>query len=99
MSEVTQECRPFSHSAYFLAGPEQDSSGGPTTVNSDTFRMPARRLATVATATALVAGPAALAGAGTAHATADHGRASAVVLRTGLDVSLLNKTVTVPLAV
>ncbi|MEU2619026.1 SCO1860 family LAETG-anchored protein [Streptomyces sp. NPDC007157] len=68
-------------------------------MNSDTFRMPARRLATVATATALVAGPAALAGAGAAHATTDQGRASAVVLRTGLDVSLLNKTVNVPLAV
>lgn len=61
--------------------------------------MAARRLATVATATALAAGPAVLAGAGSAHATTDHGRASAVVLRTGLDVSLLNKTVNVPLAV
>ncbi|MER6082734.1 SCO1860 family LAETG-anchored protein [Streptomyces sp. NPDC001833] len=68
-------------------------------MNSDTFRMPARRLATFATATALAAGPAALAGAGTAHATTGHGRASAVVLRTGLDVSLLSKTVNVPLAV
>ncbi|MFI1069742.1 SCO1860 family LAETG-anchored protein [Streptomyces puniciscabiei] len=67
-------------------------------MNSNNFRMPARRLATVATATALAAGPAAL-GAGAAHATTDHGRASAVVLRTGLDVSLLNKTVDVPLAV
>jgi LPXTG-motif cell wall-anchored protein len=61
--------------------------------------MPVRRLATIATATALVAGPAALAGAGAAHASAGHGRASAVVLRTGLDVSLLDKTVNVPLAV
>ncbi|MGW4906528.1 SCO1860 family LAETG-anchored protein [Streptomyces sp. NPDC004270] len=68
-------------------------------MNSDTFRMPARRLATLATATALAAGPAALAGAGTAHATTDQGRASAVVLRTGLDVSLLDKTVNVRLAV
>lgn len=68
-------------------------------MNSYTFRMPARRLATAATAAALAAGPAALAGAGTAHATTDQGRASAVVLRTGLDVSLLNKTVNVPLAV
>ncbi|WP_089100835.1 SCO1860 family LAETG-anchored protein [Streptomyces hyaluromycini] len=68
-------------------------------MNSDTFRMPARRLATFATAAALAAGPAALAGAGTAHATTDHGRASAVVLRTGLRVSLLDKTVNVPLAV
>ncbi|WP_395572674.1 SCO1860 family LAETG-anchored protein [Streptomyces sp. BK79] len=68
-------------------------------MNGNTFRMPARRLVTVAAATALTAGPAALAGAGTAHATGDHGRASATVLRTGLDVSLLNKTVNVPLAV
>ena len=68
-------------------------------MNGKNFRMPARRLATVATATALAAGPAVLAGAGSAHATGDEGRASAVVLRTGLDVSLLNKTVNVPLAV
>ncbi|MGW1808693.1 SCO1860 family LAETG-anchored protein [Streptomyces sp. NPDC002078] len=67
-------------------------------MNSNNFRMPARRLAAVATVTALAAAPAAL-GAGAAHATGDHGRASAVVLRTGLDVSLLNKTVDVPLAV
>ncbi|CAL9620914.1 SCO1860 family LAETG-anchored protein [Streptomyces sp. enrichment culture] len=68
-------------------------------MNGNTFRMPARRLATVAAATALAAGPATLAGAGSAHATGDHGRASATVLRTGLDVSLLDKTVNVPLAV
>lgn len=68
-------------------------------MNGKNFRMPARRLATIATATALAAGPAVLAGAGSAHATGDEGRASAVVLRTGLDVSLLNKTVNVPLAV
>lgn len=67
-------------------------------MNGTNFRMPARRLATVATATALAAGPAALAGAASAHATPDQGRASAVVLRTGLDVSLLDKTVNVPLA-
>ncbi|MER5548772.1 SCO1860 family LAETG-anchored protein [Streptomyces sp. NPDC002589] len=67
-------------------------------MNSNDFRMPARRLATALTVTALAAGPAVL-GAGAAHATADHGRASAVVLRTGLDVSLLNKSVDVPLAV
>jgi LPXTG-motif cell wall-anchored protein len=73
--------------------------GGPTTLNSNNFSMPARRLAAVATATVLAAGPAALAGASAAHATTDHGRAGAVVLRTGLDVSLLNKTVNVPLAV
>ena len=68
-------------------------------MNGNSFRMPARRLATVATATALTAGPAVLALAGPAHATGDEGRASAVVLRTGLDVNLLNKTVNVPLAV
>ncbi|WP_327694011.1 SCO1860 family LAETG-anchored protein [Streptomyces sp. NBC_00459] len=64
-------------------------------MNATNFRMPARRLATVAAATALVAaGPAAL-----VHATEDQGRASAVVLRTGLNVSLLNKSVNVPLTV
>lgn len=68
-------------------------------MNSTSFRMPARRLATVATATALAAGPVALTGVSPAHATGDHGRASAVVLRTGLDVSLLNKSVDAPLAV
>ncbi|WBO67149.1 SCO1860 family LAETG-anchored protein [Streptomyces camelliae] len=67
-------------------------------MNSNDFRMPARRLAALATVTALTAVPVVL-GAGAAHATGDHGRATAVVLRTGLDVSLLNKTVDVPLAV
>ncbi len=68
-------------------------------LNSTNYRMPARRFAVTAAATVLAAGPTALAGAGSAHATTDQGRASAVVLRTGLDVSLLNKTVNVPLAV
>ncbi|MGW7273532.1 SCO1860 family LAETG-anchored protein [Streptomyces sp. NPDC054864] len=72
-------------------------------MNSNAFRLPARRLGVIATATVLVAGPAALATAGTASATGgdsgDKGRASAVVLRTGLDVSLLNKTLNVPLKV
>ncbi|MEU0787855.1 SCO1860 family LAETG-anchored protein [Streptomyces sp. NPDC006173] len=68
-------------------------------MNSINYRMPARRFAVTAAATVLAAGPTALAGAGSAHATTDQGRASAVVLRTGLDVSLLNKTVNVPLAV
>ncbi|MFI2762458.1 SCO1860 family LAETG-anchored protein [Streptomyces echinatus] len=67
-------------------------------MNSNNFRMPARRLAALATVTALTAAPVVL-GAGAAHATGAHGRASAVVLRTGLDVSLLDKTVNVPLAV
>ncbi|UNM14353.1 LPXTG cell wall anchor domain-containing protein [Streptomyces formicae] len=59
--------------------------------------MPARRSAAAAAAAALaVGGPVAF--AAPAHATGGaDGRASAVVLRTGLDVSLLNKTVNVPL--
>ncbi|MEV0322191.1 SCO1860 family LAETG-anchored protein [Streptomyces sp. NPDC050658] len=72
-------------------------------MNSNAFRLPARRLGAIATATALVAGPAALATAGPASATGGDedrgGRANAVVLRTGLDVSLLNKTLNVPLKV
>ncbi|MFJ8009801.1 SCO1860 family LAETG-anchored protein [Streptomyces fagopyri] len=68
-------------------------------MNTDYFRMPARRFTATAAATVLAAGPVVLAGAGSAHATGSQGRASAVVLRTGLDVSLLNKTVNVPLAV
>lgn len=69
-------------------------------MNSNTFRLPARRLGVIATATVLVAGPAALATAAPAAATGgDKGRANAVVLRTGLDVSLLNKTLNVPLKV
>lgn len=67
-------------------------------MNSTSFRTPARRLAALATVTALSAAPLAL-GAGAAHATARPGHASAVVLRTGLDVSLLDKSVDVPLAV
>ncbi|MFF5538363.1 SCO1860 family LAETG-anchored protein [Streptomyces cinerochromogenes] len=68
-------------------------------MNSNNFRMPARRPAALATAAALASVPVLLGGAGAAHATGEHGRASAVVLRTGLDVSLLDKTVNVPLAV
>ncbi|MEW2118213.1 SCO1860 family LAETG-anchored protein [Streptomyces sp. NPDC005474] len=64
-------------------------------MNVNNFSLPARRLATVMAATALAAAcPAAL-----AHATEDQGSASAVVLRTGLNVSLLNNSVNVPLAV
>ncbi|SCF70445.1 LPXTG-motif cell wall anchor domain-containing protein [Streptomyces sp. LamerLS-31b] len=72
--------------------------GGPTALNSTNFRMPVRRLAAAATVTALATAPAVL-GAGTAHATGNPGRATAVVLHTGLDVSLLDKSVDVPLAV
>ncbi|MFD5228358.1 SCO1860 family LAETG-anchored protein [Streptomyces qaidamensis] len=68
-------------------------------MNSTFFRVPARRLATVATVMALAAGPVTLTGVSPAYAADDHGRASAVTLRTGLDVSLLNKSVNVPLAV
>lgn len=72
-------------------------------MNSDTFRTPVRRLSVVAVTTALAAGPAALAGAGSVHATDGDshrgGRADAVVLRTGLNISLLNKTLNVPLKV
>ncbi|MEV0096331.1 SCO1860 family LAETG-anchored protein [Streptomyces sp. NPDC050738] len=69
-------------------------------MNSNTFRMPARRRAAAAlVAAALTAGPAVLLAAAPAHATGGDGKASAVVLRTGLDVSLLNKTVDVPLNV
>lgn len=69
-------------------------------MNSDTFGLSARRLAAASAAALLTAGPATLATAGSAHATEGHGgKASAVVLRAGLDVSLLNKTVDVPLNV
>ncbi|PBC81713.1 LPXTG-motif cell wall anchor domain-containing protein [Streptomyces sp. KS_16] len=64
------------------------------------FGMP-RRLAATFVATALTAGPALLLGAVPAHATGDHGpargTAGAVVLRTGLNVGLLHKTLDVPL--
>ncbi|MEW2314939.1 SCO1860 family LAETG-anchored protein [Streptomyces bauhiniae] len=65
-------------------------------MNSDNFRMPTRRLAALATAAALTAAPLLLS-ARPAHATGGHGRASAAVLRAGLDVSLLHRTADVPL--
>ncbi|MGW8355703.1 SCO1860 family LAETG-anchored protein [Streptomyces wedmorensis] len=64
-------------------------------MNSNTFGMPVRRTAAAATVAALTVGPVLLA-APAAHATGGEGRATAVVLRTGLDVSLLGKTVDVP---
>ncbi|MEU4080082.1 hypothetical protein DEJ45_27915 [Streptomyces venezuelae] len=67
-------------------------------MNSNTFGLPARRTAAAATVAALTVGPVLLA-APAAHATGGEGRATAVVLRTGLDVSLLDKTVDVPLRV
>ncbi|WP_030203227.1 SCO1860 family LAETG-anchored protein [Streptomyces sp. NRRL S-87] len=66
-------------------------------MNSNTFRTPVRRSSAALAAAALAAGPTALLSAGPAHATGGGGKASAVVLRTGLDVGLLNKTVHVPL--
>lgn len=57
--------------------------------------MPVRRSAAAATVAALAVGPVLLA-APAAHATGGEGRATAVVLRAGLDVSLLGKTVNVP---
>lgn len=69
--------------------------------------MPARRSAALAAAVALVAGPVVLAapaqatggtgGTGGTGVTTGKGKAGAVVLRAGLDVSLLNKSVNVPL--
>ncbi|MFJ3906739.1 SCO1860 family LAETG-anchored protein [Streptomyces sp. NPDC090025] len=69
-------------------------------MNSNTFRLPARRTAAAAAVAALAAGPLAL--AVPAHATGGtgaggEGHATAVVLRAGLDVNLLNKAVNVPL--
>ncbi|MEW1904085.1 SCO1860 family LAETG-anchored protein [Streptomyces sp. NPDC086147] len=64
-------------------------------MNSNTFRMPVRRSAAAATVAALAVGPVLLA-APAAHATGGEGRATAVVLRTGLDVSLLGRTANVP---
>ncbi|MEV4919592.1 SCO1860 family LAETG-anchored protein [Streptomyces tirandamycinicus] len=65
-------------------------------MKSNTFRMPVRRATAVAAAAALAVGPVALAAPARATGGGD-GRASAVVLRTGLDVSLLDKSVRVPL--
>ncbi|SED65734.1 SCO1860 family LAETG-anchored protein [Streptomyces sp. TLI_105] len=64
-------------------------------MNSNTFRLPGRRSAAAATVAALAVGPVLLA-APAAHATGGEGRSTAVVLRAGLDVSLLGKTVDVP---
>ncbi|MGV9314119.1 SCO1860 family LAETG-anchored protein [Streptomyces sp. NPDC003691] len=66
-------------------------------MNSTAFGLPARRLAAVTAAAALVAAPVALAGPAQATGGGTEGRAGAVVLRAGLDVSLLNKSVRVPL--
>ncbi|MFH8476105.1 SCO1860 family LAETG-anchored protein [Streptomyces sp. NPDC018000] len=65
-------------------------------MNSNTFRLAALAVAAAPVAL-LVAGPAQAATAATT--TTGDGKASAVVLRTALDVSLLNKTIDVPLKV
>lgn len=70
------------------------SCGGSTTLNSNTFRLAALAVAAAPVAL-LVAVPAQAADATTT--TTGGGKAGAVVLRTALDVSLLNKTVDVPL--
>ncbi|QCW77213.1 hypothetical protein EQG64_06090 [Streptomyces sp. S6] len=72
------------------------SCGGSTILNSNTFRLAA--LAVAAAPVALFAAVPAQAAPAT-PATGGEGKASAVVLRTGLDVSLLNKSVQVPLKV
>lgn len=73
------------------------SCGGSTILNSNTFRLAA--LAIAAAPVALLVAVPAHAATATSPATpgGDHGKASAVVLRAGLDVSLLNKSVQVPL--
>src|SRR6478736_2420931 len=73
------------------------SCGGSTIVNSNTFR-PAVLAIAAAPVALLVAVPAQAATATTpATGAGGHGKASAVVLRAGLDVSLLSKSVRVPL--
>ncbi|MGK5641830.1 SCO1860 family LAETG-anchored protein [Streptomyces sp. URMC 126] len=75
-----------------------------SSTTSPSFGMPVSRrtgalsATAVATVTALTALSGATVGAAPAHATGGHrtGRADAVVLRAGLDVSLLDKTVRVP---
>ncbi|WP_327363103.1 MULTISPECIES: SCO1860 family LAETG-anchored protein [unclassified Streptomyces] len=65
-------------------------------MNSNTFRMPAAVLLATG-AVALLTAPPALATAGGGSTGGGEGKAGAVVLRAGLDVGLLNKTVHVPL--
>lgn len=71
------------------------SCGGSTILNSNTFRLAALAVAAAPVAL-LVAVPAHATTAATTTTTGD-GKASAVVLRTALDVSLLNRTIDVPL--
>lgn len=71
------------------------SCGGSTILNSNTFRLAA--LAVAAAPVALLVAVPAQATTATTTTTTGDGKASAVVLRTALDVSLLNKTIDVPL--
>ncbi|MFD0024619.1 SCO1860 family LAETG-anchored protein [Streptomyces sp. NPDC058382] len=64
-------------------------------MNSNTFRLAA--LAVAAAPVALLVAVPAQAATATTDTTTGDGKASAVVLRTALDVSLLNKTINVPL--
>ncbi|MEU9253184.1 SCO1860 family LAETG-anchored protein [Streptomyces sp. NPDC048270] len=63
-------------------------------MNSNTFRMPAAVLLATGAVALLTAPPALATGGG---GTGGEGKAGAVVLRAGLDVGLLNKTVHIPL--
>ncbi|MEV7523638.1 SCO1860 family LAETG-anchored protein [Streptomyces sp. NPDC091371] len=63
-------------------------------MNSNTFRMPAAVLLATGAVALLTAPPASATGGGGAGT---EGKAGAVVLRAGLDVGLLNKTVHIPL--
>ncbi|MFE1265850.1 SCO1860 family LAETG-anchored protein [Streptomyces sp. NPDC058758] len=67
-------------------------------MNSNTFRAPVRRTAAAAAVVALAAGPVLLAAPAAQATDGEHreGRATAAVLRTGLDVSLLGETVKIP---
>ncbi|MCB5907296.1 SCO1860 family LAETG-anchored protein [Streptomyces pinistramenti] len=71
----------------------------PTGPEAPAARRSVRRFAAACVATALTAGPVLLLGAGSAHAAEGHGASGAAVLRTNLDVGLLNKAVNVPLHV
>lgn len=71
------------------------SCGGSTILNSNTFRLAA--LAVAAAPVALLVAVPAHATTATTTTTTGDGKASAVVLRTALDVSLLNKAIDVPL--
>lgn len=74
------------------------SCGGYTILNSNAFRMPARRCAAFAAAAALTAGPLLLAAPAQATGVEGKGTADAAVLKADLDVSLLDKGVDVPVS-